>query len=98
MKESQIEKGLKEYANDLGWKFWKFVSPANRGVPDRIVFKKGIVFFFELKAPGKKLTPLQNVKKKILEDNFLPVYKVDSIEQGIEIINKYEDEIDYDKN
>lgn len=39
---------------------YKFVSPNHAGVPDRIlVFPNGAVAFVELKAPGGRLTALQ---------------------------------------
>jgi len=44
----------------LGGKAYKFSSPSNRAVPDRICcFPRGQIVFVECKAPGKKPTPLQ---------------------------------------
>ena len=39
---------------------FKWVSPGNSGVPDRIVLLDRQVCFVELKAPGKKPRPLQD--------------------------------------
>ena len=60
----------------------KFVSPGLDGVPDRIVLlpdKK--MAFVELKAPGKKLRPLQEKRRRQLEALGFPVYVIDGAEQ-----------------
>jgi hypothetical protein len=60
MLEKTIEKKVCDYAKKQGCLVYKFVSPAHRGVPDRMfITPKGRVFFIEFKAPGKKPTPLQ---------------------------------------
>lgn len=59
MLESAVEKYLKRYVDKLGGVCWKFVSPGNDGVPDRIVLLFGKVIFVELKRPGKTPRPLQ---------------------------------------
>lgn len=38
---------------------YKFVSPGNSGVPDRILIGNGKTVFVELKAPGEKPRALQ---------------------------------------
>ena len=44
----------------LGGRAYKFVSPGNAGVPDRLIcLPGGRAVFAELKAPGKKPRPLQ---------------------------------------
>lgn len=56
--ESYFIDGLKE----IGCLVFKFVSPGNAGVPDRIVISKtGGVYFVELKRPGEKVRKLQEV-------------------------------------
>ena len=58
--ESQLEGKLAKYAKSKGCLTYKFSSPANRGVPDRIfIGPTGRVLFMELKAPGKEPTKLQ---------------------------------------
>ena len=60
MLEKEIEKKVCDYAKSKGCLVYKFVSPAHRGVPDRMfITPKGRVFFIEFKAPGKKPTQLQ---------------------------------------
>lgn len=55
MLESKIEAYLRQRVKDLGGIAYKFTSPGNSGVPDRLVLLPGNrTVFVELKAPGKK--------------------------------------------
>ena len=87
MKESLIEKRVNTYAKACGWLVYKFVSPNNRGVPDRMYMKEGVMFFIEFKAPGKKLTPLQMVHRKQIQAQGFMVFVVGSVEQGECVFN-----------
>lgn len=79
MLESKIENKLKLEVEKHGGMALKFVSPGMAGVPDRIVLmSKGRVVFVELKAPGKKMRPLQIKRKKQLEALGFKVYCIDS--------------------
>lgn len=69
MREKEIEKILVDTVKRLGGRAYKWVSPGNDGVPDRIVIlpnQKPI--FVELKTDTGKLTPLQKVQCKRLLD------------------------------
>jgi hypothetical protein len=58
--EKQIEAHLVSQVKKLGGVAYKFTSPAQRGVADRIVcLPDGSTWFVELKAPGGRLSPLQ---------------------------------------
>jgi len=60
MLEATVERRLCRRVKTLGGKCDKFVSPGRRSVPDRLVtLPGGRIIFVELKAPGKKPTPLQ---------------------------------------
>ncbi len=60
MLEKTIEAALVKRVAALGGLCEKFVSPGRRSVPDRLVsLPGGRIVFVELKAPGKKPTPLQ---------------------------------------
>ena len=51
---------LKEQVEDLGGLFWKFTSPGNDGVPDRIaMFPDGRLVFVELKAGAGRMAKVQ---------------------------------------
>ncbi len=69
MRESTIEAYLRDRVKELGGKAYKFVSPGNDGVPDRLVcLPGGRIVFIELKAPGKEPTPLQNLQQRRLAE------------------------------
>ena len=66
MLEKNIEAHLVKRVKEIGGMAYKFVSPAHRGVADRVVcLPNGVVWFVELKAPGGRLSPLQ----KVFEDD-----------------------------
>lgn len=60
MKESEIETRLVRGVRRLGGRAYKFVSPGNVGVPDRlVVLPGGRIIFAELKADGGRLSKMQ---------------------------------------
>ena len=68
MKESELEKILTDEIRKAGGRSYKWVSPGNSGVPDRIVFLPGgKVHFVELKADSGKTGPQQKVQIKRLQ-------------------------------
>lgn len=55
MLESALEQSVRQYVARCGGKAYKWVSPGNPGVPDRIcLFPGGRIIFVELKQPGLK--------------------------------------------
>ena len=63
MREKDIEKILVNEVRKLGGWAYKWVSPGNDGVPDRIVFLPGRPpVFVELKTETGKLSALQEVQ------------------------------------
>lgn len=81
MREKEIEAYLRDRVKEIGGKAYKFVSPGNNGVPDRLVcLPGGRAVFVELKAPGKVPTPLQLLQQKNLINLSFPVYVIDSKE------------------
>jgi len=82
MTEKYIEQKLVKAVKKMGGMAPKFVSPGFDGVPDRIVLlPMGRMAFVELKAPGKKMRPLQVKRKRQLEALGFLVYCIDGIEQ-----------------
>lgn len=68
MKESEIEKILVCEVKKLGGIAYKWVSPGNDGIPDRIVvFPDQRPVFVELKTDKGRLTALQKVQIRRLE-------------------------------
>ena len=87
MEEQKIERRLKKEIELIGGKALKFVSPGVSGVPDRIVLLPGGKFIFvELKSPGKKLRPIQRLRKKELENLGFDIKVIDSIESLLKFI------------
>lgn len=77
MNEQVIERKLKKEIENRGGMALKFVSPGKAGVPDRLVLLPGgKAVFVELKAPGRKLRPLQIKRAKDLKKLGFPVYVV----------------------
>ncbi len=63
MKERELEKILVEEVRIARGRAYKWVSPGNDGVPDRIVILPGEApVFVELKTDRGKLSPLQQVQ------------------------------------
>lgn len=75
--EKKIEQKLCSEVKKRGGMAVKFVSPGLDGVPDRLVlFQGGVSAFVELKAPGRKMRPLQERRKRQLEALGFKVYAV----------------------
>lgn len=82
MKEKEIEARLRKKTKTMGGLALKFISPGLSGVPDRIVLLPGgNIAFVELKAPGKKMRPLQLKRKRQLEALGFSVYCIDQPKQ-----------------
>ena len=70
MLERDIERKLGEHLKALGCLYYKFVSPGQRGVPDRIVIcPDGKVVFVELKQPKGLVATIQDVQHARLVRN-----------------------------
>lgn len=69
MREKDIEKILVTEVRKLGGRAYKWVSPGNDGVPDRIVVFPGKPpVFVELKSESGQLSALQKVQlRRLLE-------------------------------
>ena len=62
MKESEIERYFVWAVQSLGGVTYKFRSPTQRGVADRIAcMPDGQTWFVELKTKGGRLAPLQKI-------------------------------------
>jgi hypothetical protein len=85
MLEKDIEKYLREQVKKIKGIAYKFESPGNSGVPDRLVILPGgRVYFIELKAPGKKSRPLQIAQQRKIASLGCPVLEIDS-KHGVDI-------------
>lgn len=59
LRERDVEKRLVDGVKALGGRCYKWVSPGNSGVPDRIVLVGGRTIFVELKTDNGRLSPVQ---------------------------------------
>lgn len=88
--ERDIERTVSKYALDHKFLSYKFVSPNNKGVPDRVfVSPQGQIIFIEFKQKGKYLTKLQYFIFNKLSERGCKVYMVRDVLEGIAIIDKY---------
>ena len=66
-REKEVEAYFVRHVRALGGKAYKFTSPSQRGVPDRIViFRNCMPVFVELKADDGVLSELQKVEIEFL--------------------------------
>lgn len=80
--EKHLEQVLTKKVKKRGGLALKFISPGMSGIPDRLILiPGGVIAFAELKAPGKKLRPLQIKRKRQLEALGFSVYCIDTKEQ-----------------
>lgn len=88
MLEREVEKKLVDGVRRMGGRAYKFVSPGNDGVPDRIVVLPDTApMFVELKTESGKLSRLQKVQITRLEklgQNVRVLYGVKDVENFLE--------------
>lgn len=81
MRESEVEAKLKTMIEEKGGEYYKFTSPARRGVPDRLViFSADLWFLVELKSESGDLEPWQEREIRRLKDRGVKVFVVRDLE------------------
>lgn len=87
LREKQLEQYFVRQCKKHGIKQYKFTSPGNRSVADRIMFVRGgFTILVELKRPGGDLTPLQEKFADELTALEFDVFMANSKEKIDEII------------
>ncbi len=90
--EATIERAVCMYAKKAGMISLKFISPGNRGVPDRIwINQYGEVYFVEFKAPKGVVSPLQQMWINRLRKVHKQVHVVRSVEEGKKLVDLLRD-------
>lgn len=89
MVESQVEIGTYKYAEALGWKHRKLQWVGRRGAPDRLFWRGGKVIFIEFKDRHKDYEELQRRECQRMRDDGLKVYKIDTLQKGMELFDAY---------
>ena len=88
MIEREIEEYLRLGVKKLGGIAFKFKSPGNAGVPDRlIVLPENRIYFIELKRSGGEARPLQKMQINRLKDLGCNVSVIDSKEGVDKFLN-----------
>lgn len=92
MIESCIERWLRKQIEAMGGKLFKWVSPGNDGVPDRIlILPGGVIKFIELKTKTGRLLPIQTYIHKRLRDlgcDVVTVYGMDGAAVLVEYLRQ----------
>lgn len=95
MRESELEEKFRAMVAQAGGKAYKFVSPGNAGVPDRlVVLPGGRIGFVELKRKGRKPGKQQEYRMAELERLGCPAMVVDdavSAEMAVRRIQAQQD-------
>lgn len=87
LREKQLEQYFVRQCKKHGIKQYKFTSPGNRSVADRIMFiQGGYTILVELKRPGRGLTPLQEKFADELKALGFDVFMANSKEKINEIV------------
>jgi len=93
MRESQIESKVCKFAENRGWLCYKWASPGNRGVPDRLFFRDGITLAVEFKQERQIPTVQQTFNLRKLHLSGIRVAVVDSVEQGHKLFCKMDQDV-----
>ncbi len=87
MLEKVLESRIVKKAKELGFLAYKFASPSNRGVSDRIfISPKGSILFVEFKSKKGKLTALQTKFQLELQTKGITTFIIRDIDMGIELL------------
>lgn len=92
--ESKIEAWLNDQIRKLGGKSYKFVSPGNPGVPDRIyLLPNGRIYFVELKRIIGKLSGVQVWQREQFRQMGVDVRVIYGMDQAKEFIKELKNEV-----
>lgn len=89
MRESAVESKLRNATKQRGGIALKFTSPGLAGVPDRlIILPDGKYAFVEVKRPGGKTRPIQEIRHRQLRNLGCKVYVLDHPDNITDILNE----------
>lgn len=92
--ESKIETWLNDQIKKIGGKSYKFVSPGNPGVPDRIyLLPDGRIYFVELKRVIGKLSNIQVWQRQQFKEMGIDIRLIYGMEQAKQFIKELKDEV-----
>ena len=96
IRERVIEKRCCKHAENRGWLVYKFTSPGNNGVPDRIFMRSTIVFLVEFKSEAGELSTLQIAQIKRIQSKAVSVYVISSFDEFVEALDYQESRNPYE--
>lgn len=91
MIESELERKFCRFVKSEGGRAYKWVSPGETGVPDRIcILPGGLVIFVELKRPGRKdgRSPRQKKVFSILEKLGCHIWLINDLDDFKQRVSK----------
>lgn len=89
MLEKEIERRMCEMIRKRGGLTYKFTSPGNVGVPDRLIITPtGVVWFVELKTETGRLANIQKWQIRELEKRGANVRVVYGLQGAIDFVNE----------
>ena len=92
--EKEVEARLRDRIKAAGGVSWKFSSPNNRGVSDRVALINGRTIYIEVKRDGGKMSALQKAfMQKILDNGgeFALVEGMQGVDDFIKTIKREND-------
>jgi hypothetical protein len=88
--EGAIENYMREIAESMGFLFYKFQSPSQNGVPDRVAIGYGHTIFIELKkSEDEEPRPLQQSVINRMIDHGAEVFVIGSKEEAYNLLKAY---------
>ena len=86
--ERDVESWLGKQIIKMGGLFYKWVSPGNAGVPDRIVILPGgEIHFVELKTDKGKLSPIQRHVQEVLKEKGCNVSTIYGMKEAEKLVS-----------
>lgn len=89
MLERDLEAKIVSHCKQRGLLIYKFSSPSNRGVPDRIIVGMGKVMFLEIKSAKGRLTALQERELARLREAGVRAEAVNDYQIAVELIDDF---------
>lgn len=83
--ESKIQSKIVEYLTKGGFYCNKSIRMSRDGFPDILAIKAGVTYYFEIKAPGGVISPLQEITIRKINEYREIAFVVYSFQEFIEI-------------
>jgi len=88
--EGKVVKKVRDYLNSIGFITINIMSANPSGLPDMIAISpEGDHIYFEIKAPGGRVSPVQKIIHQKLKDQGCTVYVVYSLDEVKTVLEEY---------